>query len=277
MRAVILASVLLAHAFTATAQSNAPPFEVASVKISPPTTGPIPVRSGTPLPGGGWVAQNARFIDLLRSAYPDHRLPGLIAGGPDWINRTRFDIVAKAASEPSSREDLLAMVRRLLADRFALRVHTESRELEANALILNRPDGRLGPRMRLSTTDCEQARREKRTRDADGRPVCTASATDTNDVTMHLRAGAVPIATLIMFLQGSLREPILDRTGLTGLYDIDLDWLADSSLTARGDSTDAAAQTVFAAVTQQLGLRLERRREKMDVLVIDSVALPQPD
>jgi uncharacterized protein (TIGR03435 family) len=80
-----------------------------------------------------------------------------------------------------------------------------------------------------------------------------------------------------MFLQGSLREPILDRTGLTGLYDIDLDWLADSSLTARGDSTDAAAQTVFAAVTQQLGLRLERRREKMDVLVIDSVALPQPD
>jgi uncharacterized protein (TIGR03435 family) len=277
MRVVLLVILLLARAMTAAAQSDAAAFEVASVKVSPPLTGPIPVRSGSPQPGGLWIAQNARFMDLLRSAYPEYRLPGLITGGPDWINRTRFDITARAPQASPSRDETLAMVRRLLADRFALKVHIQPREVDTYALLLNRPDGRLGPRMRLSTIDCEQARREKRAREADGRPACTASVTDTRDVTMHLRAGAVPISTLIMFIQGSLREPILDRTGLTGLYDIDLDWLADSSLTARADPGDAAAQTVFAAVTQQLGLRLERRKEPMNVLVIDHVELPQPD
>jgi uncharacterized protein (TIGR03435 family) len=260
---------------------NGPAFEVASVKPSPPMTpAGLIVRSGSAQPGGRWVSQNARFIDILRSVYPEYPLRGQIAGGPVWINSARFDITARADGDPPP-EQIRAMARHLLADRFGLRVRTERRELPTYALVMAREDRRPGPRLRAVTVDCDalaaaRARGEAAATKPNERPLCSARVTESPGM-LHLVAGALPLPGLVNMIQGALREPILDRTGLTGRFDIDLDWAAESILGTTPGADDNSGQTIFVALPQQLGLKLEPRTEAMDVLVIDSVQMPTPD
>src|SRR5688572_9637333 len=97
-------------------------FDVASVRQSPPPTGGPMVMTFGPRAGGRWLSQNAPFLSIIRSAYPAFALPGQIVGGPAWVNTERFDIDARAAGEPS-REVMAEMLKRMLADRFKLKVH----------------------------------------------------------------------------------------------------------------------------------------------------------
>src|SRR5687768_4345365 len=144
--------LLVASVATVSAQSNAPApdaavrFEVASIKQSaPPGSGPFRLEAG-PMPGGRWVAQNASFMLILRTAYPGYSQPQIV-GGPDWLTTARFDITAIAGGDPPA-EQMTAMLRQLLADRFALKVHVEPREVDVYALVLARSDGRPGPGLR---------------------------------------------------------------------------------------------------------------------------------
>ena len=163
---VLLAATagLAAQSPSPTSTSDAPPtFAVASIKQSPPATGgPIFLAAG-PRPGGQWVAQNATFLMLVRSAYPGFSLPGQVIGVPDSIGAVRFEINARAEGDPP-REVITEMLRQLLAERFSLKVHTEQREVDVYALVLARPDGRLGPGLRKPAVDC-QAREEARKKD----------------------------------------------------------------------------------------------------------------
>ena len=136
-------------------------FEVASVKTSPsPQPNPFGFPIGATirtLPGGRFTASQATLRDLIRRAYDVQDIR--ISGGPEWMGVSRFDVVAAAeAGAVASAEQIQRMLRSLLSERFMLRVHTETRELPVYNLVTVRRDGRLGPRLRTSTSDCAALR-----------------------------------------------------------------------------------------------------------------------
>lgn len=165
--AILVAIGALAAAAVAQAAQDAaarPTFEVVSIKKSPPPDGPMMVRAGA-REGDSWLADNATLRMLIRQAYgTEYPRDGQIIGGPGWLDTQRFDIIAKMAPGTSA-DDMREMVRGMLADRFALKVRTDKREMPVYALILAREDGRLGPRMKKLDGDCDdiRARRERRT------------------------------------------------------------------------------------------------------------------
>lgn len=267
--------------------SPAPPaFDVVSVRPSaPPTGGPMFATIGS-RPGGQWISQNVQFISILRAAYTSFPSPGQIVGGPDWIHTERFDINARAAGDPPA-EVVTEMLKLLLADRFKLKVHTEQREIDVYALVLARPDGRLGPGLRKAAVDCE-AREAARKRDlAAGLPATQASApkpgerpecgmlSSSMNGVLRVATGSTPISAVVRQIQVNVGRPVIDRTGLTGRFDIELQFSATGPQTA-ADQPDAPT-SVFTAVQEQLGLKLKSRKERMDVLVIDQVEMPTPN
>jgi uncharacterized protein (TIGR03435 family) len=236
-------------------------------------------------PGGRFTGVNLPLTVIIRNAF-DLQPPQLV-GLPDWASSERFDIAAKAeqdfprTGEKPSRAQL--MVQSLLEERFKLVSHRETRDLPAYALVLARADGRLGPQLKQSDVDCAAlAAAQKAGGAASGggavaapgpssRPAlaerrpCTMTSSDS-----MLRATAIPIAALIATLSSATQRMVVDRTGLTGSFDFDLTF-------AREQSPDTSAPSVFTAVQEQLGLKLESVRVPMEVLVIDSIERPTPD
>jgi len=284
---VVLALASLAAQTSTDVKPGArPSFEVASVKPSSPVTGGPMFMTLGQRAGGRWMSQNAPFIGIIRAAYPGFSLPGQIIGGPAWVTTERFDIDARAAGEPT-REVMADMLKELLADRFKLIVHSEIREVDVYALVLARPDGRLGRGLQRPSVDCEAIEAERKKAIAADtpaaqavppappkpgeRPQCGALSSSMNGV-QRVAAGGAPVSVIAAPIQFVLGRPVIDRTGLTGRFDIELQFAGTGPLTA-ADTPDAPA-SVFTAVQEQLGLRLEPRKEKMDVLVIDSVEPP---
>ena len=293
MRTVVLLSLLATGAAFAAAQSPAA-FEVASIKESPPPTANPAGGFSVSLfvgsrPGGRWEANNATLLMLLRSAYEGYSLPGQIAGAPEWGERLRFDVKAIAAGDPS-RAEMNAMVRQMLTERFKLKVRIEPREVDSYALVLARTDGALGPGIRPASVDC-QALAEARKRGeappaaplvAGQRPQCGTMGQMRNTPAGRVEkfmAGSMTIATVVGVAQRAVGRPVLDRTGLKGTYDVDLEFAPATELrTAPDAGNDApAAASIFTALQEQLGLKLESGRHRMDVLVIESVETPSAD
>jgi uncharacterized protein (TIGR03435 family) len=279
---VAVAAVLLASGIVHAQAPTPVVFEVASVKQSPP---PDPngmmVRPGSPDPGGRWSARNSTLLMILQRAYPDFDKPGMIVDGPGWLNERRFDIDARAAGTPT-RDQYPALLRALLADRFKLKARVDARPVEVYSLVVARAGGRLGPRLKPASAEClaeleaERARIAKLT----GPIVRSSSDVEPCDGRMSLgpllrMSGARSLESLAFGLQAFMDKRVIDRTGLQGIYEYDLefDFAATRGIGAAPDS-DTAGATVFTAVQEQLGLKLERRREVMDVLVIDSVEMP---
>lgn len=272
------------------AQAPAPatdvrPFEVVSVKRSPPPANPNErmVRPGSPQPGGRWSAINATLLMILQRAYPEFDKPGQIVDGPGWLTERQFDIEARAEGTPT-RDQYAAMVRLLLADRFRLRAHVAARPIDVYALVVARADGRLGPRLRPATPEClaeleaERARLAARTGPLTGSsadPQPCKGANRLGETGLLRLAGASTLSSLAFSLQVYTDKRVFDRTGLQGTYEYDLefDFMASRGISSAADS-DAAGGSVFTAVQEHLGLKLERRRETHDVLVIDSVEMP---
>jgi uncharacterized protein (TIGR03435 family) len=165
-RAVVVAccAVMLGVPSRPAAQSPAgPALEVTSVKPSDPkATGPF---GGPPLPmirppiGGRLIASNVTLRDLVSRAYDvydDFRFDG----GPDWQTSRRFDIQASAAGPVDGMNAMFPMLKALLADRFQLKIHTDTREMPIYALVVARDDGRLGANVTPSSADCSPAARE---------------------------------------------------------------------------------------------------------------------
>src|SRR5678816_2784372 len=153
---VLACSVALSAASVQQAPAPAPAasFEVASVKTSNPNTssplGAIPM--GGPAAGGRMAMQNLTLRLLIVMAYELQDFQ--ITGGPAWQTADRFDISAKAENPNTSFAQMRPMLQNLLADRFKLKAHRETRELPIYALVLTRADGRLGPNIKPSTADC---------------------------------------------------------------------------------------------------------------------------
>ena len=257
---------------------NLPSFEVASVK---------PNKSGEPggsssVRGSQISVVNDTLFTIIRSAYGVQG--NQILGGPDWIRATneRFDITAKAA-EGTKPDQLLLMLHRLLADRFGLRLHKETRDVPMFALVMVRADKRLGPQMKPAAFDCTAlraalARGEKPALPPETeRPVCGAQTRPG-----YALIGGYPLSdiarTLSSFVGG---RPVEDRTGLTGIYDLQLSWTPEQLPETPGGQSlppiDTDRPSLFTAVQEQLGLKLEAPTGPLEVLVIDSAERPTPD
>ena len=255
-------------------------FEAAIVK--PNASGQTGTEVGR-RPGGRLVAVNATPVRLLRYAYAvqDYQVVGL----PAWASSERFDITATMSGEPprvpGPDDPLLVAMRALLAERFKLVTHRDTRELDSYALVRAGRDGKSGPALRPSAQDCPEALTKARLGgapavDANGAPLCGI-----RDATAgRLRAGGTSMLLFVNFLAARLGRAVLDRTGLDGYWDLELAY-SDSQpgvLPAAGvQSADPNAPSLFTALQEQLGLKLEATRAPFEVVVVDRIERPIPD
>ncbi len=282
---------MLGLAWQTDAQSAAVPrFEVASVKPSNPDgVDPLglPMRL-QPTPGR-FIVSNASLRFLVRHAYGP-LFDFQIIGGPDWQRSRRFDIHAKAGNAAADMDAMVPMLRTLLAERYQLKVHTETREMPMYALVVARADGRLGANMKPSTADCSKPTQQPAEDTAillqAGRVPCAIMPAPTRVAgSMRLRANGASMAALARFLTGTTGRMVHDRTGLSGLYDWEMTYdrgVTPPAAPQAGSNLPLPPSTVknpvlTTALQEQLGLKLKSSRGLVDVLVIDSAALPEPD
>jgi uncharacterized protein (TIGR03435 family) len=257
--AVVLAGTFFASADrrltaqSASSQEPLPSFEVASIRRS---TGDISgrVNSSTILtnPPGRLIITNMTVRGIIRNAY-GFFIPKRddVVGGPAWIDDDRWDVQATVEGDQSQARKLL-LLQRLLAERFSLVVHRETRQVETYTLLVDRRDGRLGPGLRASGP-C--VRLPGTTSPADGRPCGGRGGPG------RIMGTGMTAARLAGLLENSTGRPVTDQTGLTGEFDVDLTWSQDLS--------------IFTALKEQLGLRLESGSAVVqDSIVIDRVERP---
>jgi uncharacterized protein (TIGR03435 family) len=275
---------------TVVVSAQAPAFEVVSIKEAPPP-GAGPFRFGLgPQPGGRWEALNATVVNMLRDAWPDFRFDTQIVGGPDWLRSRRFDVNATGKGDVP-RDQMRLMVRQMLAARFGLKARVEPRGIDVYALVVARSDGRLGPNMKVSTLDCEALAAARKRGDlptpafpgppAPGQPLPRVECGFMSQVlasgAQRMMISGQPLSSVVSSLQAGAGRPVLDRTGLTGKYDIDIEFARTTGPRSADTLDPNAPPSVFTAVQEQLGLKLEPRKEAMDVLVIEYVHLPTAD
>ena len=274
MRVAVVTALLTAGIVHAQAPQPVA-FEVASVKPGITGTGRDP---GRPRPGGRWSAKNTTLYLLLRIAYPEYRFPGLIVGGPSWIAEREFDVDAKAATPNPSPEEYTQMLRQLLTDRFKLNVRVEQRPVDVYALVLARADGRLGSRLKPASAACIAEYESGRLKPQVVPPLfigekprpCMANTQETRAA--QRTVGTWSLAATVGMLQLLVDRKLIDRTGLTGFYEIDFEY--DPRTTRPPDGADDLGVSFFTAAQEQLGLKLEPRREPTTVLVVASAEMP---
>ena len=259
----------------APAAAAAPSFEVASVK---PNASGASLQSYDFRPGDRVTIVNLSLRALIRFAYRPIDAARIV-GGPSWIDNDRFDITAKAAA-PTSPAQLTLMLRTLLADRFQLAAHTETRDDSIYALVIARSDGRLGPNLHPAAADC-----------ATLRATAPAGWAQPNGSNPCGNLGGIPPGAMIVrgvpliqlgVLAGEVGRKIVDKTGLTGNFDWDLTWTPQASQERPFDrqrfpTVDPDGPSIFTALQEQLGLKLESQRDMSEFLVIDGVERPSED
>ena len=248
-------------------------FEVASVKLNPND-----VPEGISLsPNGDVRFTGFRVRTLIAIAYGGSQLLDQFVG-PPWISTDRFDIVAKAegdisASPQGRRSDrLIAMLRTLLEDRFQVRVHTETRERPVFTLRMARRDGLPGPQLRESSVECPRFVTGAPPPKIDPDRWCGIRALGGT-----ITGRGVPASQIAGNLAGYpvVGRVVLDRTGLTGRYDFQVEYAPESTDPAvpRADGRP----DLFTAIREQLGLTLQPGTAPLEVVVIDRVEHPTPD
>ena len=251
----------------------APSFEVASIRQVTGSQG----QSVMFLPTGRFTALNLSLRDLIALAYGPARQPlpaARVIGGPDWIASQRFNVEARAAGPvaPDPAFDgfpgaMFGMLQSLLADRFQLVVRRETRDTPVYVLVKARTDGRLGPRMRESANGCS-----KRTAPGAPAPPGVTVACDMEFTRGRISAQGMSMQVLTATLQRYVERLLFDETGLSGDFDANLEWSAEA-ITADNPSP-ASGASIFTAVQEQLGLRLESRRLPVEVVIVERAEQP---
>ena len=280
-----------------------PSFEVASIKpAAPMAAGRIMIGSrggpGTPDPGQ-WTFTNMSLRDLIQNAYD---VKAWQVTGPDWLESARFDVIAKIPAG-TTREQARRMLQNLLNERFKLVLHHSTKEAPIYALLI----AKNGPKLKVSKEEAGDptapppglpgpgaAGPGRMTVGKDGMPQLPPGAGKGGAVMMMAPGGRMrtiangtTIGKFADTLAMQLDRPIVDMTGLQGKYDITLDFAPDPAVmqakmaalggaplpgTHDGDgATDPGNATIFSALPDQLGLRLEGRKGPVELLVIDSV------
>jgi uncharacterized protein (TIGR03435 family) len=266
-------------------EARAQTFEVASIKMNT-SSSPASSVALRLLPGGRVFAQNVPLRDVIRSAY------GLeedqVEGGPSWLRSDRFDIEARAPGDTAT-DTARAMVRTLLTDRIKLVAHTESRQLQVYALMVAKSNGALGPSLRRAGSGCAPLTVPTGMPPPPPPPpgMGTALGAGVFGCPSGLLPGYFTLRSLDMAAFASVlwrrvvMRPVIDKTALTGMFDLDLSYLPENErfngLPAIDNPllpSNSSAPSIFTAVQEQLGLKLEPTRGPVDVLVIDRVERP---
>jgi uncharacterized protein (TIGR03435 family) len=247
-------------------------FDVASIK--PNHSGAVGEQVRFYPPSGRVTMTNVTVRRLIQQAYQlqDQQ----ISGGPGWITSEHFDVIANSEATNLSPMDRWAMVRALLADRFKLKMHTEPREQSVFGLILARRDGRLGEHLKAVTPDCSAPTAPRTT------PI-DLSAPNQCGVLMggpgRMNFRGVTMEVIAAQLSSRVGRSVVDRTGLEGRYDLDVEFSpqplrADSADPASADRPASDGPSIYTAIQEQLGLKLDSQKSSVDVTVIDSIEKP---
>jgi len=287
MRQLMLGVCLAAGAVLVAAQQEPLSFEVATIKLN---------KSGEPRqfiqrqPGGRVTVTNFPVRGLITFAYQLAQFQ--LTGGPSWTTTDRFDMVAKLEGDsefppPGSGPDpIMRAMQTLLADRFKLKLHREAREMDIYALVMAKAGGAPGPGLKKSEVDCVAMQRARRgSPPPQGPPPIPAGGGPIPCAIMGgpglIRFGGFPISQITTMLGGMTGRMVVDRTGLTGTWEFVLTFAAEQ----RGQPppgvdlppADPTAPSIFTALQEQLGLKLEATKGPVDVTVIDSIEHPTED
>jgi uncharacterized protein (TIGR03435 family) len=275
--AAVLA-VVLAMVHVAGAQQDAA-FEVASVRRNS-SAGTSELRA---MPNGRLIATNVTLRRLIQRAYKLH--DAQIIGAPGWAADERFDLDARMATAPAGGPDaVFPLLQPLLADRFHLRAHMETRELPAYVLVVTQRD-RPGAQIRPTAADCTRAttltQEEIRANAREGWPPCGMAYTVSYVVSRgagnelaqtRIRRSGTTMGDFAASLQEGLDRPVVDGTGLEGRFDVEYTHSPQPPTAAAPDSPfGPPPPMLFVALEEQLGMKLESRRAQVPVLVIDAV------
>ena len=283
MESKTLAGVALLVTATALCQSNGkrPEFEVASIKPAPPPTanGMRIMMGGDP---GRVNMSNISIKDMMRQAY---QVKEYQISGPDWMNSVRFDVVATIPPN-TPKEDVPLMWQSLLADRFKLTLHREKKELPVYALAV----GKNGPKLKESENQDVPV--------VAGPPGGGLFSGGGRGMVMmgrgRLTANRSTVANFAELLSRQMDRPVVDQTEIKGLYDFTLEWTPDerqrmqfmpgmpapppgaggeerAQRAGGSEGTPPSGPTIFVAVQEQLGLKMEAKKSPVEILVIDHV------
>ena len=231
--------------------ANAQSFEVASIKPSEPGGRGMQIQIA---PGGRFTAKGASVRLLIQQAYGVRDFQ--ITGAPGWTGSERYDITAKAegGSDNITQDQLKIMIQGMLADRFKLTFHRETKELPMYTLVV----AKNGPK--LQEADAANSRPMMRM----GRGL--------------INADGAPMSIFVTQLSNQLGRSVTDKTGLTGNYNFKLEWTPDQNDPRISElhpdappPVDSAGPTIFTALQEQLGLKLEAQKGPVEILVIDRI------
>ncbi len=226
-------------------------FEVASIKPSAANDPRVQMMI-TP---GRMVAKNMPLNLLIQQAYGVRDFQ--ITGGPKWMDNERFDIEAKIEGQPDKKQ-LMAMMQALLAERFHAKFHRETKELPVYNLVV----AKNGPKLLASP--------------AGQRPGITRMGRGV------IGGQGLPVEAIAASLANVIRRSVIDKTGLTGQYDFKLEWTPDADEGSgprdinpnRADAADSTGVSIFTALQEQAGLKLEPSKGPVEILIIDSIEKP---
>src|SRR5215471_9772549 len=252
----VLAEITVVALFSGAAigqdgQAPPPAFDLADVHASPRVTNPY-MRGGV-LRGGRYEVRTASLVDLIAYAYSVDGAK--VQGGPSWLDTDRFDIIAKAPAN-TPPEIVKVMLQTLLADRFKLKVHKDTKPMPVFVLSM----GKGKPKLKES--------------DGDGPGGCKGVPQNPqpgtipyNVVACHNQTTEQIAEDLRNMAGGYLTDPVVDQTGLKGNWDFEIKWTGRGALAAAG----ADGISIFDAVDKQLGLKLEAQKVSLAVVVVDHV------
>ena len=259
-----------------------PAFDVASIR---PNQTPSQRSEIQLTPTGRFTATGTPPKSIILRAHG--LIDAQLIGAPKWLSEERYDIDARVAVAPAGGPDsLLPHIRALLVDRFKLKAHPDTRELPAYALTFARRDRALGAQMRPTQTDCTRAStltvEEVRAGVREGWPPCgmvylvnfTTTTPAGNAVKLRVRRSGITMQALATALQTTVDRPVVDQTGLDGRYDVEYSFTPQPPTPGVESAFGPEAPTLFVALEEQLGLKLESRRMNVPVLVVDSIERP---
>ncbi len=221
-------------------------FEVASIK---------PNKSGRPtvqgnqlsfLPGGRFTATDVTLVDLIVQAYPTRRIQ--MRGGPEWIDGERWDVVAKAAAAEGevTREQWAPLLQTLLEDRFKLKLHVEDKESQVYVLVVAKGPAKM----------------------QESKPEDERGAVQGEHGAMSFKR--MPVVGLVNTLANALHEPVIDGTGITGLFNFSVNPMEF----ATPGRTDESYADLFLRAVESLGFKLEKRKMPLAITVVDHAEKP---
>ncbi len=266
------------------ATAGQPEFEVASVKANKSDT---PASANNPLGpgnvyspyGGFFQANNFPLYTYILFAYKimGNQEQFLRPQMPEWVTADRFDIEARAEGNPD-KDQMRLMMRSLLADRFKLSIHYETRQVPVFALVLSKA-GKTGPMLQPHPEDssCSTVPQASPNQVAGQFPVvCSGLFPMPASAPGRQRAGARDVTMQFIANQlsavGQLERPVIDRTGLSGNFDFALEWSPERA--AADPQPDQSGPTFLEALQEQLGIKLESQKGPAEVIILDHVEHP---